>query len=459
MRVLRKGFRLPLDPDVTAFVASAKDDEALVEADIRGSLAHVKMLQAQRLVTPRQAGRIRRGLQKILVSYRSGAWKLDPQHEDVHMNVEKRLETLIGEDARHLHTARSRNDQVALDLRLLVMTQIERLVAGTERLQLALVDLAEGHSDVIMPGYTHLQRAQPVLFAHVLGSFIEALARDTSRLKDAERRLSISPLGAGALAGSSLPIDPKISARAVGFGEHFANSIDAVSDRDFIAEFLFAGSMIAVHLSQMAENLILWTTREFGFVRLPDNLTTGSSLMPQKKNPDPIEIVRGKTGQPIGELVNLLVTLKGLPAGYNRDLQETKPPVVRASDTLAAALNVMRIAFREVKINRDRMLHAASDEDLMATDVAEYLVRHGVPFRHAHEAVSGLVAYARDKGRDLSLLELADYKKFSVQFREDVFDLFDPAKSIRAKVSAGSTGPEQVARALRAARKRLARKS
>jgi argininosuccinate lyase len=375
------------------------------------------------------------------------------------MNVEKRLEQLIGEDARYLHTARSRNDQVALDLRLHVLAQIERLVNGAKRVQLALIDAAEKNLTAVMPGYTHMQRAQPVLFAHVLHSFIEMLARDVWRLEDCGQRLSISPLGAGALAGSSLPIDPKIPAKELGFGEHFANSIDAVSDRDFIAEFLFCGSLMATHLSQMAENVILWTTREFGFIKLPDNLTTGSSLMPQKKNPDPIEIVRGKTGAVIGELINLLVTLKALPTGYNRDLQETKPPVARGADILAAALNIMRLAFQEMKVNSDRMLRAASDEDLMATDMAEYLVRNGVPFRHAHESVAGLVQYARDKGCELSKLELSDYHKFSQVFQKDIFDLFDPVKSIRAKISAGSTGPDQVATALKAARKRLSEKA
>lgn len=459
MRILRRAFDQPLDRLVSRFVASAAEDAVLVEHDIAGSLAHVEMLAAQRIVPARKTRRIAKGLRQILSAYQAGRWRLDPDNEDVHMNVERELERLIGEDAACLHTGRSRNDQVALDLRLHVLTQTRRLSGGVAQLQSAILDAASRHADAIMPGYTHLQRAQPVPFAHVLHAFVEALSRDADRLTDASKRAAFSPLGAAALAGSSLPLDPIRSAGAAGLRDVFRNSLDAVSDRDFVAEFLFCASLLSVHLSQMAECVILWTTREFGFVRLPDRLTTGSSLMPQKKNPDAVELVRGKCGAVLGDLVNVMVTLKALPSGYNRDLQETKPAVQRVSRTLLAGLEVMALAFREMEADRTRMLLAATDDELMATDLAEYLVRRGVAFRRAHTAVSALLRYARSRGKSISTLSLGELRRFSPRFEKEAFHLLNPETSVRSKVTPGGTGPVHVARALKVARVRLHQQS
>ncbi len=320
MQVLRKAFNQQLDDLVGQFVNSVEADSALVEFDIAGSIAHARMLAVAGLLTEAQRDNIITGLQSVLSETRSGEFTLNPLHEDVHMNVEKRLEQLIGEDALRLHTARSRNDQVALDIRLYVLAQIRSLKEGLEKLQTSLLMCAQQNLHVVMPGYTHMQRAQPVLFAHAMHAFVQMLERDLGRFEDAGKRTSVSPLGAGAQAGTSLPIDPSMTAAYLGLSAVFANSIDAVSDRDFVAEFLFACSLAAIHLSQLAETLVIWGSSEFAFIKFADCVTTGSSLMPQKKNPDPVELVRGKAGTIFGELINVLTTLKGLPLGYNRDL-------------------------------------------------------------------------------------------------------------------------------------------
>lgn len=411
-QVLRHTFTKPVDETILRFVASVADDKHLLECDIKGSLAHAAMLEKCGVLTSKQAANIKRGLQQILKE----GLELKLEHEDVHMAVEKRLEEIIGADAKLLHTARSRNDQVATDLRLFVAERQKALRTELTKLCKALVDRAD--PEVIMPGYTHLQRAQPVVFGHVMLSFFEMFKRDIERL---ERPL-ISPLGAGALAGTAIPIDPKFTAKQLGADGVFANSIDAVSDRDFAAEFVFACSLIAVHLSQLAENLILWCTKEFNFIRLPDELTTGSSIMPQKKNPDCLELVRGKAGQSVGELVNLLVTLKALPFGYNRDLQETKPPVIRVAQTVSDSIKVCTLAIHKMTLNKDVMLQAASDEGLFATDVVEDLVANGTPFRDAHSKVAEMVR---------------DGKKLPEKF-------VNPAKSVGSRKSHGGTSPENV---------------
>jgi argininosuccinate lyase len=444
MQVLRKAFTQQLDAAVSAFVNSVDADQALIEVDIKGSIAHATMLCQQGLLTEAQGKNIVAGLKSILAEYQAGEFKLNAAFEDVHMNVEKRLEQIVGLDALRLHTARSRNDQVALDLRLYVLGQIELHEMQIAALKAAIAKCALANIEAVMPGYTHLQRAQPVLFAHAMHAFMEMLERDLGRLSDLEKRTAVSPLGAGAQAGTGLPIDPHLSAKFLGLPACFNNSIDAVSDRDFVAEYLFTASLCAVHLSQMAETFIIWASREFGFVTFADNVTTASSLMPQKKNPDPVEIVRGKAGGMLGELVNILATLKGLPLGYNRDLQETKPPAIKVSKELSGCLTVMTVAISSMTVNAAVTHKAASDPDMITTDLVEYLVNKGVPFRQAHEQVSALVAGARDKGIALSASTVDDLQKFSVHFAADALALFDPIISVQAKTSHGSTGEAKV---------------
>ena len=444
MQVLRKAFKQPLSDVVTEFVACTHADASLVKADLTGSIAHAQMLAEEGLISPSQGEVIGGGLNTLLAKAEEGKFDLKVEYEDVHMNVEKQLEELIGSDALRLHTARSRNDQVALDLRLFTISAIDSLIDGLKFLQTSIVNSAKKHVDVVMPGYTHLQRAQPVLYAHAVLAFHEMFQRDIERFNDCKKRTAVSPLGAGAQAGSALSINPHSVAEKLGFPKVFSNSIDAVSDRDFAAEFLMACSLTAVHISQMAETLVIWSSSEFGFVELADNVTTTSSLMPHKKNPDPLEIARAKSGAVIGDLVNLLVTLKALPLGYNRDLQETKPPVINSATIVLQALKVMSVCVDAVTVNAEKTLAAASDPALMTTDLVEYLVLKGVPFRQAHEKVSELVADSRDKGIALPKIELAEYKKYSPEFENDVFALFDPKLSVASKKSHGSTGKELV---------------
>lgn len=452
MKVLRKAFKQELDPAVSKFVNSIDADAKLVKADIKGSAAHAQMLAQTGLIDKQSAGEIADGLAAIAEDHIQGQFELKAEFEDVHMNVEKALEAKIGAAAARLHTARSRNDQVALDTRLFVAQKVEEVSLGIAALQLKLVESAEANMDALMPGYTHLQRAQPVLFAHAMHAFVEMLSRDYERFADCLKRTKVSPLGAAALAGTALPIDPQLSSHLLGFAKVFANSLDAVSDRDFAVEFLSAACIAGTHLSQMAETLVIWASSEFGFVKFSDNVTTASSLMPNKKNPDPVELVRGKTGSLVGDLVNVLVTLKALPLGYNRDLQEIKPPVIHSAETLTAALAVMCVVIEAMIVQKDAMAEAASDPYLAATDLAEYLVKKGVPFRQAHEAVSELVTFARESSSTVDKLPLAEFKKFSPQFEQDVFELFNPQTSIAAKVSHGGTGCAKVAQALADAR-------
>jgi argininosuccinate lyase len=429
-QVLRHGFTAPVDDLVMRYVASVDEDRFLIACDIRGSLAHVSMLEKTGVLTAERAERIRAGLRQILEE----GLDLTVEREDVHMNVETRLEEIVGEDAKLLHTARSRNDQVALDLRLFVDERQGELREALQSLCAALTEKAKAHLDVVMPGYTHLQRAQPVLFSHVLLSFREAFARDADRFTIP----LVSPLGACALAGTAVPTDPAYTAELLGAVGVFANSIDAVSDRDFAAEFLFASALAATHMSQLAENLVLWCTEEFGFVSLPDELTTGSSIMPQKKNPDCLELVRGRAGQSIGELVNLLVTLKALPFGYNRDLQETKPPVIRVASTLLDSIRVCELAIRKMMVGVAAMRAATGNEYLYATDVAEYLVARGMPFREAHTRVSEVVK----SGRKFSELTPAEWEAFGID--PNVAQLIDADASVRTRTSQGGTAPDRV---------------
>jgi argininosuccinate lyase len=434
-QVLRKAFSAPVDDRVLEFVASIEDDRHLLACDLRGSLAHAAMLEKAGVIDEAQAASLRSGLERI----REEGLELRLEYEDVHMNVEKRLEELIGEDAKLLHTGRSRNDQVALDLRLFVDAQQEALREALGGLCAALAARAGEHPDVVMPGYTHLQRAQVVLFAHVMLAFREAFVRDVGRLSQP----LVSPLGAGALAGTALAIDPAFTAKQLGAHAVFANSIDAVSDRDFAAEFLFASTLVATHLSQLAENLILWCTDEFNFVDLPDEITTGSSIMPQKKNPDCLELVRGKAGQALGELVNCITTLKALPFGYNRDLQETKPPVIRVARTVRDSIEICTIAVAKLVVNREAMLAAASDELLFATDIVEHLVKRGVPFRDAHSTVSEIVR----SGKRFSSITPEEWERHGAS--PAIAKLLNPVKSAESRTSPGGTAPRRVKAALK----------
>lgn len=457
MEVLRKAFKQPLDPLITRFVSSIDDDRALVIADLQGSLAHVAMLAHCGLISSVQAEKIKAGLTRLIDQAKSNQLELKLKYEDVHMNVEKQLEELIGEDALRLHTARSRNDQIAVDMRLFIMQKIDQLTQLLMELQTGLLDVAGSSTDIVLPGYTHLQRAQPLVFAHVMLAFFEMFMRDIARFADAKKRTAISPLGAGALSGSRLPVDPEFTASQLGFSESFANSLDAVSDRDFIGEFLFAACLTCSHLSQLAETLIIWSSKEFNFITLPDSITTSSSLMPQKKNADPIELIRAKSGAALGELVNFLTVIKGLPIGYNRDLQETKQPAIKVAGVLSLSLPVMSLTIKKMQLNRDIMLLAAADSELMATDLVEYLVLKGVPFRQAHESVAELIQHAREIACKLPDLDLSVYRRFSALFAEDVFDFLSPEKSMAEKNSPGSTGIGAVKRALVQAVQRLKR--
>jgi len=456
MEVLRKAFKQPLDPLVTRFVSSIEDDKALITADLQGSLAHVEMLIKTGLISSDQGEEIKTGLMRLLEKAIAGQIELKIEFEDVHMNMEKQLESLIGNNALRLHTARSRNDQVALDTRIFIKQNIDQLTLLLIQLQATLLDVASKSTNMVLPGYTHLQRAQPLAFAHVMLAFFEMFKRDILRFADAKKRTTISPLGAGALAGSRLPIDPQFTAKQLGFDECFANSLDAVTDRDFIGEFLFVCCMISTHLSQLAETLLIWSSKEFDFVTFPDSITTSSSLMPQKKNADPIELVRGKSGVAVGELVNFLTIIKGLPIGYNRDLQETKPPAIKVASVLSLSLPVMTAVIKEMQLNKEVMLKAANDPELMATDLVEYLVVKGMPFREAHESVAQLVQQARELNSSLPKLDLSIYQKFAPLFADDVFDCLDPEKSLAEKNSPGSTGFSSVNGALSEAKKWLA---
>jgi len=448
MEVLRKAFNQELDQKVSKFVASIEADEELIQVDIRGSLAHAAMLQQCGLISKSQHDEIKQGLEQIADEAKGGKFRLKPAHEDVHMNVEKRLEEIIGNSALFLHTARSRNDQVALDLRLFAHEQAISLIALLGEVRNLLIEIARKNVETVMPGYTHLQRAQPVSFAHVMLAFSETLRSDARRFHEASEHAKVSPLGAGAQAGTSLAIDPTISAKLLGFDEVFANSIDAVSDRDFVADFLYAASITSIHLSQIAETLIIWSSREFGFIEFSDSVTTTSSLMPQKKNPDPLELIRGKTGTACGELVNLLMILKGLPLGYNRDLQETKPPLIRVAKNLKESLEVLAAVIANMSVIRETMLKAASDPDMMSTDLVEYLVLKGVPFRKAHDILSQALKSCRERKIPISKLTVDEWKTFAPEFDKDVLDHFDPVKSLKSKTSHGSTGSAPVRRAL-----------
>jgi argininosuccinate lyase len=449
-------FREPLDERVKRFGASVDFDRRLARQDIAGSLAHARMLAATGIIRKADLTAIERGLARIRREIEKGefAWSLDA--EDVHLNIERRLTTLVGEAGKRLHTARSRNDQVATDLRLWLREEIDAIDKLLVALLRALITQAERHAALVMPGFTHLQVAQPITFGHHLLAYVAMLERDRARLADCRKRVNQLPLGAAALAGTSFPIDRARVAKELGFDGVAENSLDAVSDRDFAVEFCAAAAMTMVHLSRLAEELVLWSSPRYGFVRLPDRYCTGSSIMPQKKNPDVPELVRGKSARVIGALVALLTLMKAQPLAYNKDNQEDKEPLFDAVDTLKDCLGVFSGLIGGLSPVPRAMRAALAEGHATATDLADYLVRKGLPFRDAHEVVARAVREAESRGADLARLPLATLKRFSPQIGADVRRVLSPEGSVAARNHVGGTAPAQVRRAAARARKRLA---
>jgi argininosuccinate lyase len=449
-------FREPTHPSVERFSASIGFDRALARYDIRGSLAHAQMLGQTGLIPAGDAAELVRGLQEIGRELEEGRFPFDPKLEDIHMNVEARLRERIGPVAGRLHTGRSRNDQVATDLLLYLRDAAHAASKGLAALRAVLIERAREHVETVLPGYTHLQRAQPVRLAHHWLAHEQCLARDAGRFADLRGRIRLSPLGAGALAGSTLPLDRAATAAALGFEGPNLNSMDAVASRDAALEFLAAGAIAMVHLSRLAEELVLWSSAEFGFVELADAYSTGSSLMPQKKNPDVPELVRGKSGRAIGNLVALLTVLKGLPLTYNRDLQEDKEPLFDTARTLGDSLEVMAGALATLRVDVARMRAAADDPMLLATDLAEALVREGVPFREAHEAVGKVVAHCVEGRRDLRTLSHEELRLFHQAFRTGASEIVSLESALEGRSLTGGTARARVGEALVAAAARLA---
>lgn len=448
-------FTQPTDDLLETFSASVHFDYKLYPYDIAGSVAHARMLGRQGLVTTKEAEAMVQGLEEIKADIEAGRFEWDPGLEDVHMNIERALADRIGSAGEKLHTARSRNDQVALDTRLYVKDALDLLGGEIKELRLALVKQAQANQDLVMPGYTHLQRAQPVLLAHHLLAYQEMLARDGQRLADLYKRVDIMPLGSAALAGTGLPIDMKFVAQSLGFSKITANSMDGVSDRDYLIEFLASASILMTHLSRLSEDFILWSTSEFGFVELPDELCTGSSIMPQKKNPDALELIRGKTGRIYGHLMGLLTVMKGLPLAYNRDLQEDKEPLFDTVETMAQALPLMARLVSRLKFKAERMRAAADDPFLTATDLADHLVKQGIPFRQAHAMVGQTVRYCLDRGLALSDLSEDELVQLCPGARAGVKKELTLEASLRARVSLGGTAPRRVKAALKKALREL----
>jgi argininosuccinate lyase len=443
-------FQGAMDPAAAALNASIDFDRRLLRDDVRGSQAHARMLAQVGLISAGDAEAIEKGLDQVAGEFERGERKLDPALEDVHMNVESRLIELVGEPARRLHTARSRNDQVATDLRLYARRMTIELVAGIDRTRLALFRRAREHADTLLPGYTHMQRAQVVTLGHHLLAYAEMLRRDRGRLLDAAGRAGQSPLGSGALAATGLPIDRAYTAAALEFDGPTHNSLDAVSDRDFAAEIAFACALLGVHASRLGEELVLWSTTEFGFVRLGEGYCSGSSLMPQKRNPDIAELLRAKPARVIGDLVALLTVSKGLSLAYNKDLQETQEPFYDAVETARLVLAVMPGLIERLEFDVGRMSEAAQDPALGATDLAEKLVRAGMPFRTAHEVVGKLVRRAEERTVSLRELNAADLAAVDLSLTPAVLDALDPARAVAARAVTGGPAPEGVRRELAA---------
>jgi argininosuccinate lyase len=448
-------FAEPVDELVKRYTASVGFDRRLAEFDIQGSLAHARMLTSVGVLSPHDLADIERGMAQIRADIRAGRFEWSLDLEDVHLNIERRLTELVGEAGKRLHTGRSRNDQVATDVRLWLRAAIDDIDALLRALQVRLVELAEQHADTVMPGFTHLQVAQPVSFGHHLLAYYEMLKRDRGRFRDCRGRVNQLPLGAAALAGTTFPIDREMVARELGFDAVCANSLDAVSDRDFAIEFAAAAALLMTHLSRLSEEIVLWMSPRFGFVMLADRYCTGSSIMPQKKNPDVPELVRGKTGRVNGHLVALLTLMKGQPLAYNKDNQEDKEPLFDTADTLLDTLRVYAGMLSGLTVNAEAMRHAASEGFATATDLADYLVKKGVPFREAHEVVARAVRAAAGEGKDLAALNLDALQVFSPLIGPDVFDVLSLEGSLAARNHFGGTAPAQVRAAAARARREL----
>ncbi|GFE57065.1 argininosuccinate lyase [Geobacter sp. AOG1] len=437
-------FSQPTDKFVEEFTASIDFDKRLYHQDIRGSIAHARMLGKQGIIPIADVEQIVHGLQEILRQIEEGKFDFSVSLEDIHMNIEARLSARIGEAGKRLHTGRSRNDQVALDIRLYLRDELVEISAYLDLLIDSLLFQAEKNLDVIMPGYTHLQTAQPILFAHHMLAYVEMFTRDKGRMEDCLRRMNVLPLGAGALAGTTFPIDREHVAELLDFPEVTRNSLDSVSDRDFALEFMGGSSILMMHLSRFSEELILWSTSEFKFIDLSDSFCTGSSIMPQKKNPDVPELVRGKTGRVYGNLMALLTVMKSLPLAYNKDMQEDKEPLFDTIDTVKGSLKIFADMIREMKVNAATMRSAAGKGFSTATDVADYLVRQGMPFRDAHEVVGKSVAYCLSHGKDLPELTMEEWKGFSAMIGEDIYDSITLEASVNARRATGGTALERV---------------
>jgi len=449
-------FTAPTDAFVEAFTASVGFDKRLYRHDIAGSIAHAKMLTHVGVLSEAECRAIIGGLQDIELEIERGEFAWSTKLEDVHMNIEARLTDRIGISGKKLHTGRSRNDQVATDIRLYLREQITLVAAELTRLQQGLIQLASNEADTIMPGFTHLQTAQPVTFGHHMLAWVEMLLRDLARLGDCQQRVNVMPLGSAALAGTTYPIDREFTARELGFATITENSLDAVSDRDFAIEFVFVAATLMMHLSRFSEELVLWSSSQFNFIDLGDSFCTGSSIMPQKKNPDVPELVRGKTGRIYGHLTSLLTLMKSQPLAYNKDNQEDKEPVFDTLDNLKGCLRLFADMMPQVSLKRDNMREAARRGFSTATDLADYLVRKGVAFRDAHAAVGKAVRLGEDSGRDLSEMALAELQKFNPVIEQDVFEVLTLEGSVAARDHIGGTAPVQVRAAAERATTRLA---
>lgn len=448
-------FSEPTDQFVESFTASVNFDQRLSQYDIAGSKAHAKMLEKVGVLSANELAEIESGLDQIITEIESGSFIWSVALEDVHMNIEARLTELIGNSGKKLHTGRSRNDQVATDIRLYLRNEIDLICAELTRLRQALVDLAAAHTETVMPGFTHLQVAQPISFAHHLLAWQEMLDRDSQRMRDCRKRVNVSPLGSAALAGTSYPIDRHYTAELLNFSMPGNNSLDGVSDRDFAIEFNAAAALLMMHLSRMSEELIVWTSAQFNFIELPDRFCTGSSIMPQKKNPDVPELVRGKTGRVTGNLMSLLMLMKSQPLAYNKDNQEDKEPLFDTVDTLRDCLRAFADMVPAIEVKPQQMRQAALQGFSTATDLADYLVRKGLAFRDAHEVVGKAVRIAGEKGCDLSELSLAELQEFDASITEDVFVVLSLDGSMQSRNHIGGTAPQQVKQQIERIRKEL----
>ena len=448
-------FSQPVAELVKRYTASVEFDQRLAEFDIQGSLAHARMLARQKIISAADLADIERGMATILADIRAGkfVWSID--QEDVHLNIEKRLTELVGDAGKRLHTGRSRNDQVATDIRLYLRDSIDHITLALRALQRSIIGLAETHAATLMPGFTHLQVAQPVTFGHHLMAYFEMLERDFGRLADCRKRVNRLPLGAAALAGTSYPIDREFVAKELGFDGVCENSLDAVSDRDFAIEFCAAAALIMTHISRLSEELILWMSPRFGFIELADQFCTGSSIMPQKKNPDVAELARGKTGRVYGHLLGLLTLMKGQPLAYNKDNQEDKEPLFDTVDTLCVTLTIFADMLKVVTVYPDAMRQAVLEGHATATDLADYLVKKGLPFRDAHEVVARAVRAAEEQRCDISALPLATLQGFSKLIEADALAILKPEGALAARNHIGGTAPEQVNAAIARAKAKL----